>query len=255
MIVYSHNEVLTRAIILKRPSATCKTPYVADVKLDESNSTLAHTPALGCCGLNDKDATVYVLPMKNPKKCTHSVELALANDNTLVGTNPKLAETLVENCLNKNYIDTLKNVKNYKREKTFKNSRFDFHGFDENNKEFIMEVKSVPLAKDDKRVEKKMAYFPDGYRKSKKDTISPRALKHVNELCEIKTENPDNIRCILCFVIQRDDVDGFMISEDDNIYREAVMDAYVDGVEVISIVISWNINGEASFVKMFTDFY
>ena len=63
------------------------------------------------------------------------------------------------------------------------------------------------------------------------------------------------IRCILCFVIQRDDVDGFMVSEDDNIYREAVMDAYVDGVEVISIVISWNINGEASFVKMFTDFY
>jgi DNA-binding sugar fermentation-stimulating protein len=254
MLIYSHKSNLVKAIIDKRPSAICKTPYVADITLDNNTSTLGHTPALGCCGLNDKGSQVYAMPVTNPKKCTHTIELALTDDNILVGTNPKLAETLVENCLNKNYISKLRNVKKYSREKTFKNSRFDFHGFDSNNVEFIMEVKSVPLAKDDTRVKRKMAYFPDGYRKSKKDTISPRALKHVNELCEIKTENP-NIRCILCFVIQRDDVDGFMISEDDIIYREAVMDAYVVGVEVISIVISWNINGEASFVNMFTDFY
>lgn len=254
MIIFEHKSALQKAIILKRPSATCKTPYVADITINQTN-TMAHTPALGCCGLNDKDANVYVLPMTKPKTCTHSVELALTSDNVLVGTNPKLAETLVENSLNNNFITGLQNIKSYKREHSFKNSRFDFHGFDEDGKEFFMEVKSVPLAKDDKRVEKKMAYFPDGYRKSKKDTISPRALKHITELEEIKLENPDNVRCVLCFVIQRDDVGGFMVSEDDPIYREAVMDAYVNGVEVLALVISWNINGEASFVKMFSDFY
>ena len=243
-----------KAIILKRPSATCKTPYVADITINQTN-TMAHTPALGCCGLNDKDANVYVLPMTKPKTCTHSVELALTSDNVLVGTNPKLAETLVENSLNNNFITGLQNIKSYKREHSFKNSRFDFHGFDEDGKEFFMEVKSVPLAKDDKRVEKKMAYFPDGYRKSKKDTISPRALKHITELEEIKLENPDNVRCILCFVIQRDDVGGFMVSEDDPIYREAVMDAYVNGVEVLALVIKWTTEGVAYFEKMFDDFY
>lgn len=254
MKLFEHKIDLEKATIIKRPSATCKTPYVADINLNET-STMAHTPALGCCGLNDKGANVYVMKMLKPKKCTHSVELSLTSDDVLVGTNPKLAETLVENSLNNNFIKGLQNIKSYKREYSFKNSRFDFHGFDEEGKEFFMEVKSVPLAKDDKRVEKKMAYFPDGYRKSKKDTISPRALKHITELEEIKLENPDNVRCILCFVIQRDDVDGFMISEDDPIYRDAVMDAYVNGVEVFALVISWNANGEASFVKMFTDFY
>lgn len=254
MKLFEHKIELEKAIIVKRPSANCKTPYVADIDLNET-ITMAHTPALGCCGLNDKGANVYVMKMLKPKKCSHSVELALTSDGVLVGTNPKLAETLVENSLNNNFITGLQNIKSYKREHSFKNSRFDFHGFDEDGKEFFMEVKSVPLAKDDKRVEKKMAYFPDGYRKSKKDTISPRALKHITELEEIKLENPDNVRCILCFVIQRDDVDGFMVSEDDPIYREAVMDAYINGVEVFALVISWNINGEASFVKMFSDFY
>jgi DNA-binding sugar fermentation-stimulating protein len=254
MKLFEHKIELEKAIIIKRPSATCKTPYVADIDLNET-ITMAHTPALGCCGLNDKGANVYVMKMLKPKKCSHSVELALTSDGVLVGTNPKLAETLVENSLNNNFITGLQNIKSYKREHSFKNSRFDFHGFDEDGKEFFMEVKSVPLAKNDKRVEKKMAYFPDGYRKSKKDTISPRALKHITELEEIKLENPDNVRCILCFVIQRDDVDGFMVSEDDPIYREAVMDAYINGVEVFALVISWNINGEASFVKMFSDFY
>lgn len=254
MIIFEHKSALEKAIIIKRPSATCKTPYVADITINDTN-TMAHTPALGCCGLNDKDANVYVLPMTKPKTCTHSVELALTSDNVLVGTNPKLAETLVENSLNNNFITGLQNIKSYKREHSFKNSRFDFHGFDEDGKEFFMEVKSVPLARSDKRVEKKMAYFPDGYRKSKKDTISPRALKHITELEEIKLENPDNVRCILCFVIQRDDVDGFMVSEDDPIYRDAVMDAYVNGVEVLALVIKWTPEGVAYFEKMFDDFY
>ena len=254
-MIYNHNKQLQKATIVKRPSKSCKTPYVADIKLEkEEEETLGHTPALGCCGLNDKGANVFVKSMANPKKCTHSVELSITSDNTLVGTNPKLAETLVENSLKSNCISILDNIKDYKREKTFKNSRFDFYGHDKDNNEFIMEVKSVPLAKEDTRVNKKMAYFPDGYRKSKKDTISPRALKHVTELKELKLEN-SKMRCILCFVIQRDDVGGFMVSEEDPQYREAVFDAIKNGVEVIAIVIRWTEKGEAYFDNMLETIY
>ena len=59
-----------------------------------------------------------------------------------------------------------------------------------------MEVKNVPLADyedvtakdrkkmcfDDRSINSKVAYFPDGYRKKQTDTVSPRALKHINEL-------------------------------------------------------------------------
>ena len=58
---------LVEGIIVKRPSAKCKTPYVADVILKERNeSILGHTPALGCCGLSDKDQQ-----HSNPPKTIH----------------------------------------------------------------------------------------------------------------------------------------------------------------------------------------
>ena len=43
----------------------CKTPYVADVLLDDGTLTLAHTASLGCCGLCDKDAYVYMIKIDN----------------------------------------------------------------------------------------------------------------------------------------------------------------------------------------------
>ena len=33
---------------------------VADIKLENGTTAICHTPALGCCGLVDKDRTIYV---------------------------------------------------------------------------------------------------------------------------------------------------------------------------------------------------
>ena len=70
----------------------------------------------------------------------------IVQKNILVGIEPKIAEFFVELALNKNLIEKLRNIKSYKREVKFMNSRFDFYGIDENEKEFIIEVKNVPLA-------------------------------------------------------------------------------------------------------------
>ena len=135
------------------------------------------------------------------------------------------------------------------------NSRFDYTCIDENNKKVILEVKNVPCAdyediyeKDRKKrnydswsYDSKIAYFPDGYRKNVKDTVSPRALKHIQELEEIKKNNED-IRTILLFVIQRNDIIGFQPSIIDQKYRQAVISAYKNGVEIIPISVYWDIN-------------
>jgi DNA-binding sugar fermentation-stimulating protein len=77
--------------------------------------------------------------------------------------------------------------------------------------------------------------------------VSPRALKHIRELTLIKKES--KTRCIMCYVIQRTDVDRFTISVIDPEYREAVKVALENGVEIITMVIEWKRNGEAYFVK------
>jgi len=124
-----------------------------------------------------------------------------------------------------------------------------------------MEVKNVPLADyeditakdrknkcyDDRQYDSKVAYFPDGYRKKSSDPVSPRALKHIRELTLIKKESIT--RCIMCYVIQRTDVNRFQPSIIDPEYRQAVKEAIEAGVEIITLVIKWTNTGEAYFVR------
>lgn len=249
--------------VIKRPSQYCKTPYVADVII-ENEEYMAHTAALGCCGLADKNAKVLMTKVENKKnKCKYKILVSHVferDENYLVGIDPKMAETIIDNCLKLDYLTNISS-NNYEREKTFLNSRFDFTGIDSNGKRFILEVKNVPLADyvdctlkekkglcfKDRKINDKISYFPDGYRKKKNEPVSERAIKHINELKEIKIEN--NYRTILCFVIQRDDVSSFQPSKIDPFYRKAVQEAVSYGVELMTVVCKWDINGNLYYVK------
>ena len=93
----------------------------------------------------------------------------------------------------------------------------------------------------------KSAYFPDGYRKKKNEVVSPRALKHIQELEEIALQG--KMRAILCFIIQRKDVSLFQTSNLDPIYKEAVYKAHQNGVEINTLQVQWTRNGECYFIR------
>ena len=271
-------ENLIEGSVVKRPSKLIKSPYVADIITSLEKIILGHTASLGCCGLADAGATVLMSPVPLKKKkekddgklsCEYRVYLSVIlerDTEIVVGIHPKLAENLVEAALKANLLSRLLNIKKYKREATIYvegkvDSRFDFAGIDCNNIPFIMEVKNVPLAdyeditaKDRKgkcydncAIGSKVAYFPDGYRKKTTDTVSPRALKHIKELTLIKSES--KTRCIMCYVIQRTDVERFQPSIIDPEYREAVKNSIEAGVEIITLVVNWTKEGEAYFVR------
>lgn len=271
MYLFSLNGV-TRGLITSRPSKTCKTPYVADIVIDgdDTSEELCHSPSLGCCGLAEKGKAVILSKLTTGKtKCSHRVELAILTEERnpereiIIGINPKLGETIAELCLQKDCVLGLTNIQSYRRETKMLNSRFDFTGVDENGREFIMEVKSVPLAdyvdvpkKERKNYKKeieeanqddKISYFPDGYRKNSTAVVSPRALKHITELKEIVTTTDK--RAILCFIIQRTDVKQFQPSNIDLVYKEAVIDAWKSGVEIKTLQVEWNREGECVFVR------
>jgi len=265
--------------VVKRPSKYIKTPYVADILcLDTQDEVLGHTASLGCCGLADVNASVLMAPSPDSKskpknqsnmKCSHTVYLSVLRSNEneqIIGIHPKLAEHLTESALKNNCLSRLQNVKRYRREtaiyiKDKIDSRFDFTGVDQNGIPFIMEVKNVPLADYEdvtakergkmdftgREFDSKVAYFPDGYRKKSSDPVSPRALKHIRELTLIKSET--EMRCIMCYVIQRTDVNRFQPSVIDPEYREAFLKALEAGVEIITMVVRWTREGEAYFVK------
>ena len=253
---------LVRATVVKRPSKTCKSPYVADIVLhgidgineNENNgpiTVMAHAPALGCNGLCDKGAVVLVSllpPKKNGKTgvCSYRIELAETKEGVVVGINPKLAEKIVEEGIMKNKND----VKIYKREKTILNSRFDFLGMyseqKEKGKHFVMEVKTVPLC-----IEPGKAFFPYGYRKKKGDTVSPRAVKHLNDLIEISQNS--NADAMMCYVIQRGDANSFIPSVSDPIYKDKFYEAKGKGVILKNLYVEWRDDGSC-FMRKYINF-
>lgn len=259
-------ESVVKGTVLKRPSATIKSPYVADVLLDDGRTVLAHSAALGCCGLSDKGATIWLHDLPSKKKgdakCSHRICLSTLYDtvrekSVTIGIFPKYAEELAEKALVGNYLRCLQGVRKYRRETVIKvdglvDSRFDFSGIDGQGCPFLMEIKNVPLADYEDIVPRKpggsyaerefgekVAYFPDGYRKKASDPVSPRALKHIRELTVIK--GISKTRCILCFVVQRSDVNRFTASVADPEYKAALKDARIKGVEIIVMVIEWKI--------------
>jgi DNA-binding sugar fermentation-stimulating protein len=258
---------IQKAFIIKRPSSISKTPYVADITLTNKDyTTCCHTPSLGCCGMADAGSTVITTPIKS-KKCIseYRAELSIFSDDKgsiVVGINPKLAEDIAAKCLEKNLFQNL-NVQSFTSQKTYMNSRFDYDGIDKNGKEFVLEIKNVPQADyvdvdkkerknytkeiNNAKFEEKVAYFPDGFRKKAKDVISPRALKHVQEL-EILAKTT-KIRSMLCFIIQRSDTSVFQTSHIDPIYREAVYKAWKNGVEIKTIQVQWNKKGTCTFMR------
>ena len=157
---------------------------------------------------------------------------------------------------------SLNQLTHIEKEKCFLQSRFDFVCRDKNNTFTIIEVKNVPCAdyedmdiKERKKhdfthreVNSKISYFPDGYRKKKDDTVSPRALKHIQELEQLKKLHPE-YRCILIFVIQRTDIAYFQASVIDPIYRKALHNAFKHGVEILPFQCHWNNEGQCFYDK------
>ncbi len=274
MLVYK-TEKLLRAKVIKRPSSSIKSPYVADIQLvDDDNDIidfniyLAHCPSLGCCGLSDKDSIVMVSENKNKTKTKYAVELCCFCENKkdkcieeYISLKPKNAEYIAYECLKNNLILDTKNLFKIEKEKKFMNSRFDFYAIDKDNKEYIFEIKTVPLAyyvdvpkKEYKKhidyiesceINEKISYFPDGYRKNANEPVSPRALKHIEELEKICVET--NINCNLVYIVQRTDVKSMQTSNIDLIYKKAVQKAWLNGVKIRVIQIQWNKYGEAFF--------
>ena len=253
---------LYKGLVLARPSKVCKSPYLADVRIfDEhdniiEDNIMAHSVALGCCGLIAPN--VYVLCSKSEStknKSKYVIHQVCVENDDVIGVNPMLANPIVKSLLLHNKIDEFQNITELQSEITIDESRFDFTFFNSEGKKVYLEVKNVPLAhvvdvcaKEMKKLDlslydqtKKIAIFPDGYRKNKDEPISHRALKHVNHLASIHKEDP-NIICALLFLIQRSDVDSFKPSSCDKIYEQALYDAVKCGVKVLPICVTWKDN-------------
>ena len=256
---------LYKAIVIARPSKTCKSPYLADIQIItrkkvgkmffniRSDIVMAHTPALGCAGLVSKGKIVYVTKKENTtaksKYTIYQTEIKEQGKKIIIGVNPNICNTLFEHILLNNVLDTFTDY-SIKREYTIGKSRIDFL-LTKEKKSALCEVKNVclayyediPIKEINKRdyskhdINSKIAIFPDSNRKIQKKPISPRAMKHIDELIEA---SKNGYKCYLAFVIQRYDCSYYSPSKLDQSYYKKLQYAYKNGfLDIIPIQIKW----------------
>ena len=261
-------ENVVRARVVSRPSKLVKSPYMADILVrGDDSEQLCHSPALGCAGIITPGTQVIVTPktsVKSDAKSKYSLDLVDVGPS-VVGVNPMMCNKMVRRALEEGWVQSLPQFdkSETKSEVTVDESRFDFK-CTKDNVEYYIEVKGVPCAciedvpvtakkreammETINKAENKIAYFPDGYRKSTEEVISPRALKHVEHLTRIsETSDAESVVCVLLFLVQRQDCVVFQPTHNDPVYREEVWRASRAGVRILAHTVHWSEAGVATW--------
>ena len=211
-------------ILVKRPSAIIKSPYVGDI-IVENEEKLGHCPSLGLGDLLNSNSELLVVKHEN-KKTDYYIH-AVKEHNVWVGNVPLYANKIVKQLLKENIL--LQNVDIIKPEYKVGDSKFDFYVKDSYNVEHIIEVKSVHI----KESETNAAIFPVGYKTQKTAVISERAIKHVEHLTHIAKDGKSTM---LVFVIQRNDCKIFKANaKKDPTFANALKYAKLAGVQIKAI--------------------
>lgn len=243
---------LQKVTVVNRPSKTIKSPYVADVCLEDGTLALCHTPGLSCSGLVTPGKTIYVSKAANAKsKTAYTAQVAECTDSEgtyYVGIHPMVSQFIVSKLL-----DKISTTAIWKSEvKVDAHTRLDFVGTTPEGKKIYVEVKNAMISMCKHSRGSRRAVFPEGFRKSKADTISPRAVKHAETLAHLSSL-PDTEATYLVYTVPRNDCDdGLELNSTDPTYCNAVTTAMAKGVNVRVFGLDFSLDGMINFNKMLT---
>lgn len=195
--------------------------FLADVTLENGEIVTVHCPNPGAMlGITSPGSQVFLSKSDNLKRKLPFTWEMVEVDNIKIGVNTNNPNSIVHQALLNNFIPELSGYKNIKPEVKYgNNSRIDFLLTDGPTQICLLEVKNVHLVR-----EHKVAEFPD--------CVTARGAKHQQELAE---QVKNGVRCVILYVIQREDVSYFKLASDlDPFYAKCSKNAIAQGVEVLA---------------------
>ena len=248
MALYTIDAPLQLATVIKRPSASIKSPYCADIRLADGREALCHTAGLGCCGLVEAGRKIYVCATQSATAKTnftaHIAECEDADGKHYVGIHPLVSQKAAHGLLPHISASAI-----WKQEVVVEEgTRLDYVGtLPETGKKIYVEVKNAMISLEDMRPRaERRAVFPEGFRKKAGDPVSPRAVKHAKTLAALR-QAADTEACVLLFTVPRNDCgDGLTINIRDPIYYQAVVDAVRAGVIVRAFALRYALDGSVT---------
>lgn len=194
--------------------------FLADVMLENGEVVTAHCTNSGTMkSCLEEGAEVMLSPAADPKRKTRYTWEMISVGGNWVGINTGVPNKLAYEALKNDRIMSLRGYTTIRREVRFGDSRLDLYAEKPNEKCFI-EVKNVTLK--------------DGIYARFPDAVTARGLKHLNSLREVRRRG---MRAVMLYIVQRSDVEIFAPARDiDPAYADALLNAFLEGVEVIPVM-------------------
>jgi len=226
------------ATVVNRPSKHIRSPYVADIVFEDGRVGLCHSPGLGCSGLVVPGSRILVAEntVQSRTKTEWTAQIAITGKE-LVGIHPLVTQQSALHLLHH-----ISKEATWATEVKVDDSRIDYVGYLPNGKKIYVEVKTAMVKRGP------VAIFPDGYRKKKTDTSSPRAVKHARILQFLATED-DTDSCHLLYIVPRTDCERLQLNPEDPQYCAAVQEATEYGVELHAFALQYTAEGDISVLK------
>ncbi len=172
---------ITQGVFLNRPNR-----FIAKVEIDGTEHTV-HVKNTGRCKeLLVPGCTVYLEKSDNPTRKTRYDLISVIKGDRVINMDSQAPNTVFANWVKRQFPNTV-----IKREKTYKDSRFDCYIETDADKIFV-EVKGVTLE------ENGHVRFPDA--------PTERGIKHINGLIDAVQ---NGYKAAVFFVIQMEDVHSF----------------------------------------------
>ena len=278
---------LVKGVVVKRPSSSIRSPYVADVEMDDGKIVLAHAPALDVGGLCVSGSTVYMKERSPAGKTSHSIELVVdPTSSTLVGAHPRLGEELAKQVLLQGLLTELphpslkvkeqedQNMPFLETQCTFGDSRVDFVITEKGEKKLLIEVKNVVCAdyskvnaptkrnanhcviisSDEEETYQRSALFPWGRVQQVWELEDGTKTKVVSTRAIkhirnlVEISKDKNYNSTVLFVVNRADCHQIRpCHEACHIFAKELQNAHQNGVQIVAFRVSWTDDGKCYY--------
>ena len=198
---------ITQGVFLSRPNR-----FIAKVNIDGTEHTV-HVKNTGRCKeLLVPGCTVYLEKSNNPARKTQYDLISVVKGERVINMDSQAPNAVFADWVKQQYPDAV-----IKREKTYKDSRFDCYIETETAKAFV-EVKGVTLEQDGH------VRFPDA--------PTDRGIKHLHGLMDAVA---NGYQAVAFFVIQMEDVKSFSPNYDTHPqFGRALKEAQAAGVHILA---------------------
>jgi DNA-binding sugar fermentation-stimulating protein len=228
MLVYTLPS-LQGATVLHRPSKRVRSPYMADIELDDGTIGLCHTPGLGCSGLVVPGKRIYVSENYDTAIKTNWIAHVAEGLSSMIGIHPLTTKEAIYTLLERIHPDA-----HWTADVMVKYSRMDYVGYLPDGKKVYMELKTVLSESMDKMS------VPEC--KTAKAYTETNVLKQVLAL-------PDTHSCHFLFIVPHSHCDSVVIDVKDKVYHSKMRQAVEAGIHLHAFVLEYDMDGDILFKK------